>query len=168
MSQAKTVIRGEVRASDPVDVRAVTQATGFFRPDEIDVAVELVCERLDKGAASGYEFLFAEQDGAVTGYVCFGPIACTTHSWDLYWIAVHPSTQGQGVGSRLIQETERAIQSRGGQRIYIETSSRADYDPTRGFYLARGYHHEATLEDFYAPGDGKVIYVKRLAPGRPE
>jgi hypothetical protein len=53
----------------------------------------------------------------------------------------------------------------GGRRIYIETSSRAQYEPTRGFYLKCGYRQETILEDFYAPGDGKVIYVKALPAG---
>jgi hypothetical protein len=44
----------------------------------------------------------------------------------------------------------------------VETSSRPLYEPTRRFYLACGYRLEAQLEDFYAPGDGKVIFLKVL------
>ena len=44
-------------------------------------------------------------------------------------------------------------------------SSRADYEPTRAFYLRVGYVEEARLRDFYARGDDKVFYVKRLAAG---
>ncbi len=48
----------------------------------------------------------------------------------------------------------------GGSRVYVETSSRPLYEPTRAFYLARGYREEARLPDFYGPGDAKVMYVK--------
>jgi hypothetical protein len=46
--------------------------------------------------------------------------------------------------------------------VYVETSSRDQYEPTRRFYLKCGYRVDAVLEDFYAPGDGKVIFVKAL------
>jgi hypothetical protein len=46
--------------------------------------------------------------------------------------------------------------------VYIETSNRPQYEPTRGFYLRCGYRIDAVLEDFYAAGDAKVIYVKAL------
>ena len=44
----------------------------------------------------------------------------------------------------------------------VETSSRDDYAPTRAFYLACGYQIVAELPDFYAPGDGKLIYLRVL------
>ena len=52
----------------------------------------------------------------------------------------------------------------GGSRVYVETSSREQYLPTRAVYERCGYHVGATLDDFYAPGDGKVIFVRVLGP----
>ena len=52
----------------------------------------------------------------------------------------------------------------GDTRVYIETSSRDQYDPTRRFYVNSLYSQAALLEDFYAPGDAKVIYFKVLPP----
>ena len=46
--------------------------------------------------------------------------------------------------------------------MYIETSARPFYAPTRAFYIARGYSQIAELEDFYAPGDSKAMYLKVL------
>jgi hypothetical protein len=34
--------------------------------------------------------------------------------------------------------------------------------PTHRFYERCGYRQAAFLEDFYAPGDGKVIFVRSL------
>jgi ribosomal protein S18 acetylase RimI-like enzyme len=138
------------------------QASGLFRLGEIDVAVELVQSRLEKGAASGYEFVFAEQKGEVIGYICFGKNTVTVSSFDVYWIAVEPSKQGQGIGQLLLEEAERQIAAAGGTRIYIETSHRSDYQATRGFYERCGYRLAAVLDDFYAPGDGKATYFKVL------
>jgi len=154
--------REEPKPSDCSAVRSVVESTGFFYPYETDVAVELVEERLQKGVASGYHFLFAEEAGMLIGYSCYGPIPCTKESYDLYWIAVENRYQGLGLGKELLTKTESLVAEQGGRRIYVETSSRPQYLPTRAFYERCGYKADAVLEDFYAPGDDKVIYVKVL------
>ena len=155
-------LRYEVVADDRVQVRRIVEATGFFSPAEVEVALELVDERLRRGDASGYYFVFAQRGGPAAGYACYGPIAGTTASFDLYWIAVHPASQGAGLGRLLLAESERLIAGAGGRRVYIETSHRAQYVSTRAFYERNGYHLEAILKDFYAPGDDKAIFVKAL------
>jgi D-alanine-D-alanine ligase len=155
--------REEPVAKDAQCVREIIASSGFFSKGEIDVAVELVEERLNKGKASGYYFLFAELDGRVVGYTCFGPIACTEKSFDLYWIAIHNDLRGRGLGKELLARSEATIAQMGGSRIYLETSSKPLYEPTRAFYLQTGYHIETSLEDFYAPGDGKVIFLKKVS-----
>ncbi len=153
-------IRNSVERADVERIRSITQSTGFFYPEEVDTAVELIEDRLDKGPRCGYHFLFAEEDGQTVGYTSYGPIACTRTSFDLYWICVAGSFRGKGLGKRLLDASENAIRDLGGNRVYIETSMRQLYEPTRGFYLARGYTAVAVLDDFYAPGDAKVIYLK--------
>jgi ribosomal protein S18 acetylase RimI-like enzyme len=156
-------LRRDVRTDDVAAVRAIVASTGMFRPAEIDVAVELVEERLARGEASGYEFVLAELEQQTVGYACFGPIAVTQGSYDLFWIAVHRAWQGYGLGRQLLAAVEAAIVQAGGRRIYVETSGRADYAATRAFYQRCGYVLEATIGDFYAPGDDKLIYVKSLS-----
>lgn len=156
------VLRENVIESDLNAVREIVASTDMFYDHEIDVAVELVQERLSRGPASGYFFVFAELDGRVVGYSCYGPIACTTHSYDLFWIAVHRGQQGGGIGKILLAESEKRIAQAGGKRIYVETSSRELYVPTRAFYDRTGYERVAVLDEFYGPGDAKVIFVKTV------
>ena len=59
---------------------------------------------------------------------------------------------------------KRQIVATGGTRIYVETSHRADYQATRGFYERCGYQLAAVLDDFYAPGDSKATYFKVIGP----
>jgi len=157
-------LRTEVRPSDIAAVRQIVESAGLFRPVEIDVAVELVQTCLDKGPAAGYEFVFAEQKGQVVAYACFGRNSLTITSWDLYWIAVEKSLQGHGLGRVLLEHVQQHIARAGGGRVYIETSHRADYQATRGFYERCGYKVGAVLDDFYAPGDSKAIYVGQVLP----
>lgn len=174
------------RSTDVVEVRRLAVATGYFRPDEVDVAVELVEESLQRGDVSGYRFIFADGEEALPhdqaslchpmetstalrragtslrGYVCFGEIPCTSGSYDLYWIIVDPREQGRGHGRALLRAAETAIVALGGRQVFIETSSLPLYEPTRRFYLSSGYRLAARFEDFYREGDDKLVYVRRL------
>ena len=156
-------LRYEVRDEDLGTVRKIVESTGFFYPAEVDVAVELVDERLRRGDGSGYFFAFAERHGQTVGYACYGPIACTTSSYDIFWIAIHCDAQRHGMGRWLMSVTEELIFARGGERIYVETSGREHYLPTRRFYDRCGYQKVAELPEFYGEQDSKVIYVKTVA-----
>jgi D-alanine-D-alanine ligase len=154
--------RCELTPADPQHIRSLVESTGVFSRVEVETAVELADERLAKGPASGYHFVFAEQDGAVVGYACYGPIALTLGSYDLYWIAVNKTTQGQGLGRKVLEKAEELVRQAGGRKIYIETSTRPPYAPTRAFYIRCEYRLDVVLEDFYAEGDGKAIYSKAV------
>jgi D-alanine-D-alanine ligase len=157
---AEIEFRFEAQPEDVATIEQLTRETGFFREDEIRIAIELVQERLNKGSKSGYFFVFALVDHQVAGYTCYGPVPCTLTSYDLYWIAVYPKFQNLGIGKRLLSETEKRISHRGGQRIYIETSHKTQYQSTRSFYTRCGYTLASLLEDFYGPGDAKATYCK--------
>ncbi len=161
-TEPRVVFRERVGKPDLKMVREILESTMFFNSEEVEVACSLVAERLRLGAASGYSFLFADVNGKSLGYTCYGRIAGTRASYDLYWIAVHRLDQGSGLGRRLLAETEARIRAEGGGRVYIETSEKDLYRGTRAFYRRAGYRKAALLEDFYGPGDAKVIYVKTL------
>lgn len=156
-------IRRGLTAAEREPIAVLLAATGFFNPEELEVALELVDDRLAHGESSHYRFLVAELGDRIAGYACWGSIPGTVESVDLYWIAVDPAAQGHGVGRALLAAAERWILEEGRRRVYIETAGRALYLPTRGFYLACGYHIAAELESFYAPGDAKVLFLKVLA-----
>lgn len=155
-------LREQPTPSDRETVRRIITGSGFFTDAEVDIAVELVDERLAKGPASGYEFVFIESSGSVVGYACFGEIPCTTGSYDLYWVAVDKSQQRRGLGKLLVDLVEERLRRQSARKVYIETSTKPLYDPTRAFYARCGYHEAANFPDFYAPGDGKVVYEKSL------
>ena len=167
VSDKSITLRYDVREEDVVTVREIVESTGFFYPPEVDVAVELVEERLRKGEVSGYFFAFAELDGRTVGYSCYGPIACTASSFDIFWIAIHSDAQRHGMGKWLMSVTEELIFRQGGERIYVETSGREHYLPTRKFYDRCDYHKIAELPEFYGEQDSKVIYLKTKPTAAP-
>jgi ribosomal protein S18 acetylase RimI-like enzyme len=162
MNNREIIFREEVRASDKAQIHQLVQDSGFFSPEELRIAVELVEERLSDGTESGYFFLFAEHSDGIIGYTCFGPVPDTTNSYDIYWIVVHNDFRHLGIGKSLIALTEDLIEQRGGRHIYIDTSSRNQYKSTRMFYTRCGYRKDAFVKDFYNPGDSKITYVKDI------
>jgi GNAT superfamily N-acetyltransferase len=150
---------------DPKDVKRIREivvSTNFFYPHEVEIAVELIEERLNKGESSGYYFVLAEVDGITAAYSCYGPIVMTRSSFDLYWIVTHNDYRGKGIGKRLLEETYKEARKMGCTNIIAETSGQDHYAPTRAFYVSSGYILEGKLTDFYDKGDDKYIYVKKL------
>jgi len=156
----------ELMPGDQAALARILAATGFFSPEEQAIALELIADGLTLGPQSHYRFLVAEERGQVLGYACWGPIPGTRFSADLYWLAVDPGAQRRGIGRKLLAAVERAAAASGRFRLYIETSTRPQYAPTRAFYLACGYQLASELADYYAPGDGKAIFCKVLPGAR--
>jgi ribosomal protein S18 acetylase RimI-like enzyme len=162
-NEPKFTLREKLRPSDRETVRQILSNTGMFDPEEVGVAVELVDAFLDRGPASGYQFLMAEKGRRLMGYVCYGPVPGAERRFEVYWIAVAKETQGRGLGRLLMVETEKRIRKAGGCRVFAETASRRQYLPTRRFYLAAGYRKLGSLPHYYRQGDGKITYVKDLS-----
>ena len=157
--------REEVRPDDPASVGRILAHTRFFTEEEQEIGISLVDEHLLKGPSCGYLFIFAEEAGRTLGYSCYGPIPGTLSGYDLYWIAVDPASRHRGIGKQLLFRTEQRVLACAGARIYAETSSTDLYETTRAFYERNGFILEGRLTDYYASGDDKMLYVKRLRRG---
>lgn len=163
MSTRVSTFREAVHPSDCIRVEELARGTNVFRESEVKVARELVSEHLSVGEASGYFFLFADdEDGSLLGYACYGAIDGTVGSFDLFWIVVSPCEQGKGLGRALFSGVVARVQSVGGRKIVIETSSLPSYEKTRRFYHKLGCALEARISDFYDTGDDKLIFTFSL------
>lgn len=149
-----------LRQEDREPLHRLLAATGFFTTDEIGIALELIDIVLTKKDQKDY-IIFVYDDGSqVLGYYCIGPTPGTEGTFDLYWIAVAPAAQGKRVGTALDAHAHELIRSKGGRLVIAETSSQPRYQPTRKFYLARGYMELSRIRDYYRPGDDLVVYGK--------
>ena len=185
------VVLGELSAAARPRIAEILRNSRVFSRAEIEVALELfdtankegglrteefdrmshASERIPQSSVlishSSPDYLFLgafTPEEVLVGYACWGPTPATDRTWDLYWIAVDPAVQGAGIGTILLEEVERRLVGQRARMLIIETSSRSDYAATRGFYLRRGYTETARVPDFYAPGDDRIIFVKRLQP----
>ncbi|HWP83275.1 MAG TPA: GNAT family N-acetyltransferase [Bacteroidota bacterium] len=141
----------------------ILRATGMFRPDEIEVAVELMEIVVNEPHQQDYMmYTSITEDGTVRGYYCVGPTPMTQGAFDLYWIAVHPSHQGKGIGREMMKHCEDLVRSQQGRLILAETSSQEKYAATNAFYQRAGFTASARVNDYYAPGDDLIIYTRYL------
>ncbi len=147
--------------SDKPAVMAILRDTPEFEPAEVPVAEEVLDSYLIS-PGEGYQALVAEEDGEVIGYICFGTTPLTAATWDIYWMAVARGRRGRGTGRNLLAEAEKQVKQGKGHLILIETSSKPNYLPTRRFYRKAGYRQASRIKDFYAPGDHRITFEKRL------
>jgi ribosomal protein S18 acetylase RimI-like enzyme len=157
----KTKIRPMTAGDKPAIIKMLSQMPEF-KPSEVAVAEEVLDEHLRNPVKSGYHVFVAEIDSLVSGYVCYGPTPLTESTWDIYWLAVATDKQSQGIGKSLLGYAEEKIRQADGKIVVIETSSKANYETSRRFYQAQGYEMAGSIADFYAPGDDKLILLKRL------
>lgn len=160
-----TPVLRALHVDDRAQVESILTAAGNFHAGEATVALEL----FDLGVAVGdndpvdpdYRWIGAEVGSRLAGVACYGPTPATEGTFDLYWLAVAESHQGIGIGAALLKQVEDEVTRVGGRLLVIETSSVSSYDRSRAFYQGKGYNVLATVRDFYAPGDSRLILGRR-------
>lgn len=151
-----------LEAEDRGALEEILRRTDNFRPDEVDVALELIDSALTDTGPDRYRVIVARDSERVWGYVCFGRTPMTDHTWDLYWIVVDPAGRGRGIGRELCAALETEVRAEGGITVRLETSSQESYGGTHRFYDALGFAIVGRIADFYRVGDDLLTYTRRL------
>ena len=156
-----------LRPTIPADTPALLQlttGTGVFQPHEVETLEEVLADFHREGEDYGHLCFTYLDKKAVVGFIYLAPVAMTDRTWELWWIVVDAAKQGRGLGSQLLGLAENLVRRQLGRVLFIETSSLAHYVPTQKFYLKHGYKLVATLPDYYADGDDKIIFHKPIKP----
>lgn len=140
----------------------LAQATGMFKPFEIQALGEVLDDYFKHNQRLGHLAFTLDCDGALDGFVYYAPTAMTEGTWHLWWIAVRKDQQARGLGADLLRFAENDIRAHHGRRLFVETSSKPHYEKTRQFYEKHGYEAHALLHDYYAEGDSMVVFRKTL------
>jgi GNAT superfamily N-acetyltransferase len=137
-------------------------STEMFNQKELDIAMEVTDVYLSNPDQKDYNYYVYEENGTVLGMMCYGACPVSWDVYDLYWMAVHKEAQGKGIGSKMLTFAEEMVRKEKARMMCAETSSQPKYEPTRQFYMKRGYKLEAQVKGFYKPDDDKMIFVKRF------
>jgi ribosomal protein S18 acetylase RimI-like enzyme len=150
-----------VRPSTANDVSAladIANATELF-PGEM--LPELIDSFLSGGGCQDL-WLTCESAGLVEGFCYSVPEKLTDGTWNMLALAVHPAFQGTGAGSALVRHLERELLARGQRVLIADTSGTPAFERTRRFYRKNDYIEEARIRDFWAAGNDKIVFWKRL------
>ena len=171
-SDTKAVEACLLRPAAPGDsaaLIALSVATGLFEVEEADsllggILRELHAGRLDEGHLVR---IAVDETDTPLGWVYASADVNAAGVWELWWIGVAPSQQQRGVGATLLELVEAHVRDASGRLLLIATSSSPALARTRGFYERRGYRECGCIPDFYAEGEDKVMFSKRLSPRPP-
>lgn len=154
-----------VRPEETDALVALAEATGFFKPLEMETLREVLDDYHDGDCEEGHVArAWDDPFRGIQGFVYYAPTPMTDRTWHLYWIVVRRESQGSGIGRQMLELVEDDIRNRLGRLLLIETASLPHYETTRRFYRNRGYAEAAVIPDYYADGDGMVVFSKRLVP----
>ena len=160
---AAAVIRC-MEAGDRNAVEEIVASVGNFNKAEVDCAFELIDIYLHVKEQKDYRIAVCEDsESGIQGYICWGPVPLTKGSYDIYWIAIHPKSQGKGFGRSLISYVETCIEEEQGRLLFIETSSKESYQNTVRFYRCLGFNEASRILNFYDIGDDKLVFVKSFS-----
>lgn len=149
----------ELTRADLPAVAAVLDESGLFPSALLPGMVE---PNLDGSSADLWLVIC---DGErLLGFAFCEPERLTDQTYNLLAIAVLPAAQGRGVGRALVRALEHRLIRIGGRILIVETSSLDAYDLTRRFYDGLGFDREARIREFYADGEDKLVFWKRLRP----
>lgn len=161
-----TVKIGNLKNEDLKNLKTMLKDLNTFSREEVNVAMEMAEEYLEKGKKSDYNFLIAKENENLMGFLCYGPTSLTKHTYDLYWIAVSKNHQRKSIGAKLLKDCEERIKKSKGKIIVIETSSTKKYEKARNFYQKFGFKKITEIRNFYKEKDHKIIYIKYLKGGK--
>ena len=157
----KTMITDQlnIRAAIPTDLgnlKAVIASSQLFPAELLD---EMIA-----GFFSGKEesiWLTVDGPGPTAVAYC-APEQMTEGTWNLYLIAVHETMKGRGIGKKIIEHLEAELKARKVRILIVETSGLPEYEASQAFYVKRGFQKEAVVREFYAEGEDKIVYWKKL------
>ncbi|MGD2120280.1 MAG: ribosomal protein S18-alanine N-acetyltransferase [Gemmatimonadota bacterium] len=144
-----------LRLAVPTDLSSISaiEALSFSNPWHPDTFRSLLTrERV--------RVLAAESGGEVVGYAVFWWVM---DQGELANLAVHPESQGKGVGSRLLDQVLTDAKAVGIESLFLEV--RESNERARRLYAQRGFVQISVREGYYRnPPEDACILVKDLSP----
>ncbi|MBV6646536.1 MAG: GNAT family N-acetyltransferase [Cyclobacteriaceae bacterium] len=148
----------KVTKQDIPGLKEVLDSSGLFPSEHLD---EMISNYLDNPDHEDIWFTTVEGDTNLAIGYC-APETFTEGTYNLYAIGVLKEQQGKGIGKGMMGYIENQLKERSTRVLIVETSSSDEFKLTRKFYRDLGYHHEATIRDFWQEGENKEVFWKKL------
>ena len=152
-----------IRTTRDTDIQAIVgilERSGQFDAEGVAYVRDVLEQHLS-GAGDG--FWLTADDGAPVGVAYCAPEAVANGTWNLLLLWTREDRHRTGLGSALVAGVEAELRSRAARLLIVETSGLPAFAPARAFYAKSGFAHEATIRNFYAVGDDKLVFTKSVA-----
>lgn len=113
-------------------------------------------------AGHGEEIWLTADDGEPVGVAYCAPEPVASGTWNLLMLWTRSDRHSKGHGASLVQQVERELKARAARLLIVETSGLPEFAPARSFYAKCGFVHEASIGNFFAAGDDKLVFTKAL------
>lgn len=152
-----TISVREAQASDILALESLIHNVGIFKPSEASSFAQSLYSHF-QGEADGRAW-FVASDGLGAAYVAPEP---GMGVWNLLFLGVQPEARRSGLARALVLKIETQLRRQGARMLLIDTSTEPTVEAARHFYFALGYETASLIPDYWAPGDGKLTFCKKL------
>ena len=154
----KQIIR-KIEPKDLPSLKSVLDSSELFPSEMLD---DMIADFFNNPKTTDFWFTTIQNDIPISLGYC-APEPMTEGTFNLYAIAVDKAFQGKGIGREMMSFIENVLLKKQARILIVETSGTADFELTRKFYNKIGYIQQAIIPEFYAQGDDKVVFWKKLS-----
>ena len=152
------VVIRHIKDTDITDLKKVLDSSQLFPSHLLE---GMIHEYLTNTSSKEIWFTAEDKGKAISLGYC-APERLTEGTFNLYAIAVDKAYQGKGIGKQMMNYIERTLLQNGNRILIVETSGDPSFHQTREFYGKCNYVRQAVIPEFYAKGEDKVIFWKKL------
>ena len=145
-----------IRRAVPEDCSAIGQLAEKAGLFPAEVLPELIAPFFT--GEDGHHWLVVQGEAEPAAFCYCAMERFTDATFNL--LAIASEQRGAGFGKRLIGALEVELSAVGGRLLLVETSSQPQFAPTQAFYRSAGFDHVATIPDYWAAGDDKIVFSK--------
>ena len=153
----EAVIRPVVKEDIP-DLKRVIDSSELFPSEMLD---DMIADYLNNPNTNDVWFTATEENIPVALGYC-APEKLAEGTYNLYAIAIQQGLQGKGIGKMMMAYVEDYLRKNSKRILIVETSGDPEFESTRQFYKSLNYTEEAVIRDFWAEGEDKVVFWKKL------
>lgn len=109
-----------------------------------------------------YYWYVQDDVGNVIAVISFLQNDHKTGGYILEYIVVHKNHRKAGLASKIMDQMVNFIVSKQGRYIETFTCDLMEYEAIRQLFVKKGFEKIGLLPDYYYPGEGKLLYFKKL------
>lgn len=156
-------MNSNIRKTTKNDLNGIKSILNSIDLFPAEILEEMISDFFDNAESQALWLTYLENHLPL-GFVYCDAEMLTDRTWNMYAIGIMKSHQGKGIGTKLLKAAELMFLKENQARlIIVDTSGMEEYKLVRNFYLKNGYTQEASIRDFWAEGDDKVVFWKRIS-----